>query len=277
MIRKTLQNSKLSTFAIAGLVGQNNTNKPLGTGFFVSGEGHFITAAHVLYNTKTRTERFNLQDILLIRDIHDELKAGNSTCCSGALLEVDFENDVALLKVADEEIKDTAWLVNGKFPHLKISKRVLDEAEPVYAYGYPLSNSLIIETGKQVQINIKGQGLKSFPLQSIQTHLCPRITSMIVSSKTESSITSSCIPNTYVLDKALNYGNSGGPIIATETGYVHAVCRKFQPVQIPQNHIKDGKGNSTAIVIPSLYGVASNLSIESLIKIFEDYDIELVD
>ncbi len=37
----------------------------------------------------------------------------------------------------------------------------------------------------------------------------------------------------YVLDKALNYGNSGGPIVAAETGRVHALCSRFQPVMVP--------------------------------------------
>jgi len=58
----------------------------------------------------------------------------------------------------------------------------------------------------------------------------------------------------YVLDKALNYGNSGGPIIAVATGHVQALCSRFQPVMIPQPHLKDQKGKPPYIVIPSLYG-----------------------
>ena len=48
-------------------------------------------------------------------------------------------------------------------------------------------------------------------------------------------------PQVYALDKALNYGNSGGPIVATDTGKVHAFCSRFQPVGILQPHISDNR------------------------------------
>ncbi len=72
-------------------------------------------------------------------------------------------------------------------------------------------------------------------------------------------ITASGPPLHYVLDKALNYGNSGGPIVATGTGHVHAFCSRFQPVFVPQLHLSDGEGKHPAIMIPSLYGVVVNL------------------
>ncbi len=53
-----------------------------------------------------------------------------------------------------------------------------------------------------------------------------------------------------MIDKALNYGNSGGPIIVEETGKVISVCTQFQPVLIPQQ-----KG---FIMTPSLYGITSS-------------------
>jgi serine protease Do len=50
-----------------------------------------------------------------------------------------------------------------------------------------------------------------------------------------------------------------GPIIATETGRVHALCSRFQPLIVPQKHIKMKDGKEMSIMIPSLYGVVSSL------------------
>ena len=97
-------------------------------------------------------------------------------------------------------------------------------------------------------------------------YLCPRVTSAIISSHhdTIGPISSEALPKWYVIDKALNYGNSGGPIILSETGKAIAVCARFQPVSVPQ--VKN-----TYVTIPSLYSVASSLAnikgtIKDLIK-----------
>lgn len=268
MIRKTLSNTKLASFAIAGPSKDNPiVNIPYGTGFFISDSGYFITAAHVIFDPEiSNTPRFDHTKIILIRDIHDEQKVGNSTCCTGAVIHVDFINDVAILKVSDHETKDESWIINGKFPFLQISARTLDEAEPVYSYGYPLSETVLINTGQTINITIQGHGTQVLPVQTYQTHLSPRITSLIVSSRTENSNIhqDGSKPNSYVLDKALNYGNSGGPIICVETGYVHGMCRRFQPVAIKQHSIKDNNQNPINIIIPSLYGIATNLSIDPI-------------
>lgn len=105
--------------------------------------------------------------------------------------------------------------------------------------------------------------------------MCPRITSLIVSSKNGKLNTQNQngIPNTYVLDKALNYGNSGGPIVSILTGFVHGMCRRFQPVGIRQNLIKDSNNNPIQIVIPSLYGIATNLSVPSILEQLRDNQV----
>jgi serine protease Do len=139
------------------------------------------------------------------------------------------------------------WQVRlSEFPYLKVSSRNLDEGEAIYSFGYPLSSP------EAESMHGGFIGVSS---------LCPRTTSAIVSSTLEMTtmVMTSKDPKRYVLDKALNYGNSGGPIVSVETGHVHALCSRFQPVCIPQGHLKDSSSNPLYILIPSLYGVVSSL------------------
>lgn len=107
--------------------------------------------------------------------------------------------------------------------------------------------------------------------------LCPRVTSAIISSTLEKTamVMSSGDPQVYVLDKALNYGNSGGPIVATETGRVHGTCMKFQPVFVPQAHLKQPDRSVPAVMIPSLYGVVSSLGNPTFLKKCAEYGIPI--
>ncbi len=111
------------------------------------------------------------------------------------------------------------------------------------------------------------------------TSLCPRVTSSIVSSNIEKTefLKTAKTPEVYVLDKALNYGNSGGPIVAVDTGRVHAFCSSFQPVFVPQPYIKDQNGTQLPVMIPSLYGVVISLHNSVLLSKFDEYDIETTD
>ena len=123
----------------------------------------------------------------------------------------------------------------------------------MYAFGYPLSDAQIV---KQTASMIVG----------VPSH-SPRVTSAIVASTIERTkmVSTPQDAKVYVLDKALNYGNSGGPIVATDTGKVHALCSRFQALQVPQYHIQYG-GRPLVITIPSLYGVVSSLGNSEIVK-----------
>jgi serine protease Do len=126
--------------------------------------------------------------------------------------------------------------------------RQLEEGEPVYAFGYPLPESQLEQPDPNTLVGT--------------TTLHPRVTSAVVAADRGSygGFMTPNDPQIYVLDKALNYGNSGGPIIATETGHAHAVCSRFHPVYVPQRHLADEHGHFPWIMIPSLYGYVSSLA-----------------
>jgi hypothetical protein len=238
---------------------------PIGTGFFVSPDGWFVTAAHII------TEN-NQSDGLVRQDIHQAwLSKETRPGMSGAMCQfVSFGHvipplDFALLRVDFEQNSNKAWLLGrSSFAFIGISSRQLAEGESVYSFGYPLSSAFAQNLGHMII------GSAS---------LCPRVTSAIVSSTINetSMIMSADDPKVYVLDKALNYGNSGGPIVSSETGRVHAFCSRFQPVFIPQEHLRDANQNPIRVMVPSLYGVVSSLGNPKIVTLLHNLHVPIYD
>ncbi|WP_459201741.1 S1 family peptidase [Methanococcus sp. CF] len=257
MIRKTLPKVKEATFCIElPNKSARGMPTPAGTGFFISPDGWFVTAAHVVTN-ENGSPRTDFTKSLLTKESNDNTKV---TLCKYVTLKYLLpELDIALLKVDFEKNSDQEWLI-GKtgFPFINISTAPLEMGEPVYSFGYPLSSYGVFESGHLGFIKLR-----------------PRVTSAIISSEleTDSMILNENDPKHYVLDKALNYGNSGGPIISTKTGHVHAICSSFQPVTLNQPHLKDNNGKSMKIIIPSLYGIVSSFDNKNIINLLKFLNI----
>jgi serine protease Do len=235
---------------------QNDFPTPTGTGFFVSPDGLFVTARHVVCDLGSDSlrpalgrrgfRRRNVWEWLDRPPSAGPRSSFSRTPLSTSLFDFDLHS-------SQEDLKSLSG-----FPHVEVSRRSLEEGEPVYAFGYPLPEGEIREAGEGILVGT--------------TTLRPRTTSAIVASTIEESgpIITSSDPLSYVLDKALNYGNSGGPILAEETGRVHAVCTRFQPVAIRQPHLRDEHGTELVIQIPSLYGVVSSLGNPKVLTFLEE-------
>jgi len=262
VIRKTLSATKLATFSVdlpnARLKGMPS---PTGTGFFVSSDGWFVTAAHVITenNQSDGPVRKDISQAFLMK----ESPPGNPpVMCQAVTFDfVDPATDFALLKVDFKANTPKAcWQGRTGFPFIEVSSRNLDEGEPVYSFGYPLSSSGLLVNDPAVKVG--------------HTAHSPRTTSAIVASTLENTkmVSSTADPKVYVLDKALNYGNSGGPIVAAETGKAHAFCSRFQPVSIRQPHL-----GIIWVDIPSLYGIVSSLNNARIIETLRSRGISISD
>lgn len=266
MIRKTLSRVRAATFCILlPNKSQHGMPTPTGTGFFISSNGWFVTAAHVITENGSSDGKWR-DDISQACLMKESEGFGVTSMCQFISLEhVLPKYDLALLKIDFHKNSNKEWLKGKRdFPFIQVSNISLEMGEPVYSFGYPLSSG---NTSKTEQVIIG------------TTELNPRVTSAIVASNLDKTqmIMTSVDPKHYVLDKALNYGNSGGPIIATETGYVHALCSRFQPLFVPQIHLADQNGHYPHIMIPSLYGVVSSFNNKEIIDLFKDLNIQMLE
>jgi hypothetical protein len=85
--------------------------------------------------------------------------------------------------------------------------------------------------------------------------LVPRTATAIIASNGEhvTMVHSAADAKVYVLDKPVNYGNSGAPVVLSESGRAIALCSLSQPVRVQQ---PDG----AVIMIPSPYGVVTSIA-----------------
>lgn len=268
MIRQTLEATQLATFCVALPSTQHHgMPAPTGTGFFVSPNGWFVTAAHVVTqdNQSGGPIRQDIDKAWLMKETRVAGAPPGAMCQNVSFGHILSKLDFALLKVDFNANSNKDWLKDKtEFPYIKVSSRRLQDGEAVYSFGYPLSGAF-------------SQNLQQAIVGSIS--LCPRVTSAIVSSTLEKTamIMTDTDPQVYVLDKPLNYGNSGGPIVAVETGLVHAFCSRFQPMSVPQTQLKDAKGNPLSIIIPSLYGVVSSLENRQIIELLTSLGVPVED
>src|SRR4051794_33554116 len=120
-IRNSLPRVQRATYAV-GMAMTNDPQEvpvPMGSGFFVGHDGVFLTAHHVVAKgTRPR---------ILIQEQRE--RSPGSVTVSGVLAQ-DAEADFALLTVDPARFEE-----DPPITYLKPSGRVLDEGEPVYAYG----------------------------------------------------------------------------------------------------------------------------------------------
>lgn len=267
MIKKTLAATKEATFSVQlPDAKKHGMPSPMGTGFFVSPKGWFVTAAHVITENGTPDgkARGDIDQSWLMKETRVAGGQFGAMCQFITLEAVVPEIDLALLKVDFEKNANKDWLKERTdFPFVQVSSAELEEGDDVYSFGYPLSDA-------------SAQSKPNMVVGSAS--LCPRVTSAIVSSSMERTkmVMTANDPKAYVLDKALNYGNSGGPILSAATGHVHALCSRFQPVYVPQQHMRDQSGNFPFVMIPSLYGIVSSLANPQALDLFKSRNIAVV-
>jgi serine protease Do len=261
MIRRTLPATKAATFCVLLPVpGTRYPIHPTGTGFFVSPDGHFVTARHVV--AVGGTLRTDLDAMELVRENPDQSLSVTMRDLKVEVVGEDIAADFVLLKIEQGGQTD----ILNPTPFIVLTSRLLDDGEPVYAFGYPLGATRDLSGSRGVSAP---PGIVHGP-----THY-PRVTSAIIASQFHEykPITFRNDPHLYAIDKPLNFGNSGGPIVAVESGKAFAICSAFQAMGMPQDHL--GISPSPVVAVPSLYGYVTSLANPGIVAILTRNGIPL--
>jgi serine protease Do len=134
MIRRTLDATKEATFSIILPGLRRKGMVPTGTGFFVSPDGWFVTAAHVITENHLSDGpvRNDISRAWLMQESRD-IEEPDRMCQAVSVAFVDPSTDFALLKVDFQANHKKDWLREStSFPFIEMSSRELEEGEPVY-------------------------------------------------------------------------------------------------------------------------------------------------
>lgn len=192
-----------------------------GSGFVVSTEGSFITNAHVYKNIPDSDKQYLYAKLPGRKDKKGVLyyKTYNVE-----LIDIDFENDIALMKLVDK----------GK-TKFKAIKKFADaesvvEGDEVMFMGYPLATELLK----------MGFGL------TLSANYC--IVSAVKRRAKDGSL------HFFMIDTHINSGSSGSPLFAIETGEVVGLAsgKISTKIEMPDKRLADVPSNM-GICRPSRY------------------------
>lgn len=238
MIRTTLLNTKLATWAVYARTRTDRAPEVLGTCFCIDSRGLFLTARHVVVDKVG--DPLRIEGLLQPTPVADRA-SGALRVAEGISVDQLWEaSDVALLRADLSGNASKEWMVDG-LSSLRLASSTPDDGAPVYSYGFPLP--------REVYTVDYGIAAIAWPA------LSPRLVSATLAGQeyVVGGDPGQARKDLLLIDKAFDYGHSGAALVSVDTGEALGVAIEFEPTTIEQG---DGRG----LWIPSNFGVVSSMS-----------------
>lgn len=211
---------------VSSKISSNSNWKGNGTGFFIDSRGYIATNYHVVENA-TEIEI-------------DFIQSGQKKSYKAKVISTDKQNDLAVIKIDDEDFK--AW---AKLPY-NFKTQISDVGSNVFALGYPMALSIM---GEEV-----------------------KFTDGKISSKTgfQGDIT------TYQISVPIQPGNSGGPLFDYDGNIVGITNAGIRSAENVAYAIKSSYLKNLIDVLPENLNIPNDQTISTKtltekIKLLSDY------
>lgn len=244
----------LSDTARASVGGQHFVHHPLGTGFFVTEDGHVLTAKHVIDGARRALASFDAGDksvLVSVAQPNDETFRANFSGTTFDVVAEDDRNDLALLRVHANPFRgelNSGIQIGTRKVELLSGVTVMtsdrpSDGEHVAVSGYPLANPVLVTSAG---------GLASAWAYDLGQEWMPSGYGFTMDPV-----------DRFLADVEVNSGNSGGPVYRIADGCVIGVCVATQqasvmagdaPAELEGRRLTYSSG--LTVVIPLKYGFA---------------------
>lgn len=234
-------------------LGKLFVNQPLGTGFFVNGDGYVITARHVVKDAEQRMEHFaaagTKQLYVGLPQPNTENMRGNFNLVDFDVADEDTLHDLALLKLKKNPFKGEVGPMFGNLPQF-FDTAILNPNRPkdgaaVGISGYPLGQSVLVTNAGWMATSW------AFEIREVPV---PKASELFYIPH---------IADSYLADVEVNPGNSGAPVYLVENGTVIGICvaSKLAPIRdqygniVTVNNKQLSYSSGLTVVVPTRYAI----------------------
>jgi hypothetical protein len=229
----------------------------LGTGFFVSSEGHVITAKHVFDGGLEMLKEIEAEDKRILAGLalpNTNSMRGNFSIVDFEVVDVDSRHDLMLLKLRRNPFKGevrSGIVINGKELPLLYGVSTLESNRPIDGLpigisGYPLAETVLV-TNSGGLATCWGTDIKEVSFSGAPVDF--RIPD---------------ISDVYLADVEVNPGDSGAPVYDIEKSTIIGLCAASKMAPIKNQNgagvVLNGKylfySSGLTIVVPTPYIVS---------------------
>jgi serine protease Do len=223
-----------------------------GTGFLVHPNGFLLTARHVVAHARSLLEGKDgrLLAGLAIPELTGRLTIRASfQLVTAAIVEDDPRHDLSLLKLDPNPFTsgkpsgvfgkdDGSLAVNALYGLAPLSLSNVRDGETVAVSGYPSAAPALVTTHGVVA------SATAVDIVEVQPPGAPE------------GFTFPDVKDSYLIDAAVNPGNSGGPVYSVDQGAAIGVCVAFQIAEtLPQGGSPFAYNSGLAVAVPIKYGM----------------------